>query len=404
MVIQDPAGQTNKAFAAVCDAFSVRQNTPYTFSANLNIGFGSGGVVPANGEWFFRVLWYKSTATDFSRFSADLLSFVDVVNASTAAGAQAPSQTLTAPSNSGYCRIALYHFSNGTTVTAGWNLVVSNVRCVAPLDPSDLGQVLAKGGIPPTLSNGFTYTSTTTSINFSWSGLTVFRADGSTTAIANGNQNITGLSASHSYLIYPYFDDTAGVIGFVTGGVGSPAILFSSSTNGQAQSQNLLNRIPLSNGPITVTTPASGSGGGSGGGSGTCLRNDMIVETQDRGEVRITDVIVGEHLACPEGWTKVTNKTIRPQSFFVEIETSSSGKIVTTPTHTLTLGDDSEKAAADLTLTDRLKTRGGIDAIVNLRLIREDALKVLVECSPGHRFYAGADKAEILAHNVQPAC
>src|SRR5260370_28936630 len=127
--MQDATGGGNCQFAAVCDAFAVRGGVLYNFSANLNVGYGTG--LPGGGSWYFRVLWYKLGATDFSRASADVSSIVDIVGGSTASGLQSPSGQLTAPSNAAFCRIAFYHY--GTTTTQ-WNLLVSNVRCTSTLD------------------------------------------------------------------------------------------------------------------------------------------------------------------------------------------------------------------------------------------------------------------------------
>src|ERR1700685_3144396 len=52
--------------------------------------------------------------------------------------------------------------------------------------------VLMKGSAPPTWSGAFTYVSTTASITWSWSGLTISRADGTSTSVANGSLGGTG--------------------------------------------------------------------------------------------------------------------------------------------------------------------------------------------------------------------
>jgi hypothetical protein len=271
LILQDRTSSTGDLFAAVCDAFSVRQNTPYTFSANVNPGYGGGGGIPTHAAWYFRVLWYTVGATDFTRSSASLISFADIVATSTASGPQTPSGILTSPTNAGFCRIAFYHFYDLVTVpTTAWNLAVSNVRCFAPTDPSDTGQVLPKGSTPYSITNGFTYTATTTSITISWSGLVVYRSDGTTTSITNGSQTITSLSPTTSYYFYPFVNDLAGgtTVSWVAGGVGTPAYAQVNTAITLVQSQNLQSRIALSAGGMVCTTPTSGSSGGSGGGGG----------------------------------------------------------------------------------------------------------------------------------------
>src|ERR1700683_5677 len=89
------------------------------------------------------------------------------------------------------------------------------------IDPTKSG-VLMKGSVPPTWSGAFPSVSTTSSITWSWSGLTIFRADGSTTTIPNGSLAVTGLAAATTYNFYPYWDDTLLAIGWGCGGGGPP--------------------------------------------------------------------------------------------------------------------------------------------------------------------------------------
>jgi hypothetical protein len=102
-------------------------------------------------------------------------------------------------------------------ITDGTNFarVVSGALTAGKIDPSKQG-VLMKGSVPPTWSGAFTYVSTTSSLTWSWSGLSVYRADGTTTAIPNGSVTITGLTPGSTYYFYPYWDDVASAIGWVT--------------------------------------------------------------------------------------------------------------------------------------------------------------------------------------------
>jgi hypothetical protein len=75
------------------------------------------------------------------------------------------------------------------------------------VDPST-SYVLAKGSLPPTLSNSYSYTSTATSATVTNNGQNILRADGTLTSVPNGSQAITGLLASKSYYLYPYWDET----------------------------------------------------------------------------------------------------------------------------------------------------------------------------------------------------
>lgn len=164
-VAQDSGG-TGQNFAAVCDAFAVRATVNYRFSAAVwpnqgGIGLGGPNTLPLHAVWYFRVLWYVVGATDFSRTSADLVSFVDVVNGSTQNGPIYPFRIIQAPSNAGYCRIAFYHWDDGTSVATGWNMVFTSVRCTALLTAFDVTPVNTSGtftGANPLSQSGATTT------------------------------------------------------------------------------------------------------------------------------------------------------------------------------------------------------------------------------------------------------
>lgn len=83
------------------------------------------------------------------------------------------------------------------------------------VDPSKAG-VLMKGSVAPSLSAGFSYTSTTTTITWSWfANQVVYRADGTKTIIGAGTQTITGLLANNTYFFYPYFDEVSQTLKFL---------------------------------------------------------------------------------------------------------------------------------------------------------------------------------------------
>ena len=275
-----------------------------------------------------------------------------------------------------------------------------------------LSGMLPNGTMPPAqLNTGFTYTSNTNSITWSWSGLHIYRMTLATQSVPNGSQPFTGLSSGTEYYAYPAWDDATSAIYwvYIAGGVGSPAWLYTSAfyaSDGNILSiyQNQQTNIALSVGPITAATTSSGTGGGSGGGGGTCLREDMIVETSQRGSIRAIDVLEGEHLAGADGWTQVVEKRVSWQDTFIEICTSENGRIIVTPHHPMILADGSEKAASCLTLLDVLKTRAGADSILGLRVIHERAAVVSLRCAPAHTFYAGEKAANLLTHNFVVGC
>ncbi len=164
-------------------------------------------------------------------------------------------------------------WSLDSQITDGDNYarVVSGALTSGKIDPTKSG-VLMRGSLPPTWSGSFTYASTTSSLTWSWTGLSIYRADGTTSAIPDGSAAVTGLAAGTTYYFYPYWDDTASALDWVAGGAGSSGFAQSAKTNSAAQQQSLQGRVPLSQGAIVAATTTSGTGGGSGGGSGSCLR------------------------------------------------------------------------------------------------------------------------------------
>jgi hypothetical protein len=206
LVMQDTTNGGGDDFAAVCDAFPVRALTQYNFSANLNIGYGTG--LPAHAAWYFRVIWYQVGTTDFSWTSPTLISAVDIVSGSTASGAQAVSGNLTAPSNAGFCRILVFHWSDGLGTPASvWNLLISNVRCVPTLDDAHNGtsnytQTPSGTSYKP-LSNMLTATDAGANATISLAAFTLRVSNIGDISYNSGS--ITGLS--YKTLYYVYTDD-----------------------------------------------------------------------------------------------------------------------------------------------------------------------------------------------------
>jgi hypothetical protein len=271
------------------------------------------------------------------------------------------------------------------------------------IDPTKTG-VLMRGSVPPTWSGSFTYASTTSSISWSWSGLSILRADGTTTAVPNGSLAVTGLSAATSYFFYPFWDETASELKWVAGNTGSPANALAAKTNAAAQQQSLQGLIPLSQGAMVAATTSSGTGGGSGGGSGSCLRAGMMVLTQERGTVEIESCKVGEHLRCPAGaggesWTRITRLEVRDADTFIRLHFSNAETLDVTPHHIFTLADGSPMRAERLCLSDILVGRFGRLTLRRIEAIAEMSHKVTISCEPNHEFFAGRHAASVLTHN-----
>jgi hypothetical protein len=271
------------------------------------------------------------------------------------------------------------------------------------IDPTKAG-VLMRGSVPPTWSGSFTYASTTSSINWSWTGLSILRADGTTTAVPNGSLAISGLSAATSYFFYPFWDEATAALKWVGGNAGSPANALTAKTNAAAQAQSLQGLIPLSQGAIAAATTSSGTGGGSGGGSGSCLRAGMMVLTKERGTVEIESCAVGEHLRSPAGaggesWTRIIRHEVRDADTFIRLHFSNAEMLDVTPHHIFTLADGSPMRAERLCLSDILVGRFGRLTLKRIEAVTEMSQKVTISCEPNHEFFAGKHAASVLTHN-----
>jgi hypothetical protein len=290
-------------------------------------------------------------------------------------------------------------------ITDGTNFarVAATALTSNQIDPTKPG-VLMRGSLPPSWSGAFTYASTTSSLTWSWSGLAIYRADGTTTAIPNGSVAVTGLTAATSYYFYPYWNDNTSSLAWVGGGAGSPANAQTAKTNLAAQQQSLQGFIPLSQGAMVAATTSSGTGGGSGGGSGSCLRAGTMVLTRERGTVEIESCAVGEHLRCPSGaggesWTRIVRLEVRDADTFIRLHFSNAESLDVTPHHIFTLADGSPMRAERLCLSDILVGRFGRLTLKRIEAIVEAGKKVTVSCEPTHEFFAGHHAATVLTHN-----
>lgn len=290
-------------------------------------------------------------------------------------------------------------------ITDGTNYarVATGALTAGKIDPTKSG-VLMKGSVPPTWSGAFTYTSTTSGITWSWSGLAILRADGTSTAVANGSVPVTGLAAGTTYYFYPYWDETLNAIAWVAGGIGSPANAQAAKTNAAAQQQALQGRVPLSQGAMIAATTTTGTGGGSGGGSGSCLRSGTLVLTQERGTVPIETCKAGEHLNCParsngDCWTEIERIEVREAETFVRLHFSNDEWLEVTPHHIFTLADGSPIRAERLCLSDVFRGRLGRLTLRGIEVVVEEGQKVTVSCNPTHQFFAGRYAPMVLTHN-----
>jgi hypothetical protein len=296
-----------------------------------------------------------------------------------------------------------WNLDNQITDGANFGRVATLALTVGKIDPTKSG-VLTKGSIPPTWSGTFTYVSTTSSITWSWTGLVIYRADGTQTTVPNGSVAVAGLSSGAAFFFYPFWDENGLALDWVAGGSGTPGLAQSAKTLTAAQQQGLQGRIPLSQGAMMAATTTSGTGGGSGGGSGSCLRSGTVVLTKERGTVPIETCTPGEHLRCPsptggEMWTRIRHLETRNADTFIRLHFSNADYLDVTPHHIFTLADDSPMRAERLCLSDVLVGRFGWLTIKRIEAILEVSQKVTVSCEPSHEFFAGHYAATVLTHN-----
>lgn len=282
---------------------------------------------------------------------------------------------------------ALLNISGGTGAT--W-LSGLTLRQVTRTDPA-LGQsMLTRGSTPiqvPNTSFSYTQPAPGTSTTISWSGLSVLRADNTSTAISNSNQAVTGLTASTTYYAYPYYDDVnGGNVQFVTGGTGSPAILFTAKSVTAAQAQALQGRIPLSSGGFAVVTGGAGGGGGGSGGGSSCFHQSQVVTTR-RGQVVALELQVGDEVLTPEGWQAIAEIQTGAEARWIEVTLSTGEARLVTPSHLFRAADGEWVSAEQLHLEEILQRDGGeFAAVTALRVVYHAAQRVSFSV-PCHEFF-----------------
>lgn len=326
------------------------------------------------------------------------------------------------PSNAAYCALECACFINvGTSFGAPFTTLAQkyadlrwdDMFMIQQTDPTIAIQPV--GSLPPNWTSPFLYASSSTSITWSWSATSIFRADGSSQPIAPGSITVSGLTASTDYYFFPYWDENLLLVAWVlaTHGTAPNNIAFLSSELDltQSQQQNLLSRVALSStGMVGGTTGATHGGGGSGGGSGLCNRIGTKVTTRTRGVQKLEDCAVGEEIKGRQGWTTIKTKDIMPAKRFIRLELDNGDAIEVTPTHPFTIPSESGdvcRRALEFSLQDMLYTTTGVAfpksiSAVNLTTPgapQDRAFCVQVSCEPEYEFYAGEGEPNILSHN-----
>lgn len=248
------------------------------------------------------------------------------------------------------------------------------------IDPTNYQALLARGSTPSTVNGTLSYTSTTTSITWTWSSLKVYRSDGSTTSIPNGNKAFTGLSSSTPYWFYPYWSETSQSVNWAGNANTSSSITAS-------QTMNLQNNVPLSAGGIKVTTPSSGSGGGSGGGgSNGCLHPSQRVWTKE-GEKEASDLALGDLLFTAAGWSPILTLDVEDCGEWRRISFDGGREAWVTPSQPFYLDPSSPISAEKLDAGQAVVAQyDRLGVTVNTRFF-EESFKVILGIREPHLFY-----------------
>lgn len=147
--------------------------------------------------------------------------------------------------------------------------------------------VLKLGSIPPSVCDGFSITVTDTTAVIYWDGthgsnqIKIRRIDGSVFVIPPNSMTITGLAATTTYYMLPFWTPateagTCGNVGWVAGDSGLPMFCMLNVSTDQLAQQVQEGREPLSH-PTVVFATSSGaatqstSGGGSSAAGGSSV-------------------------------------------------------------------------------------------------------------------------------------
>lgn len=270
------------------------------------------------------------------------------------------------------------------------------------VDPRS-SSMIKYGSVPVTYNTGFTYTSNTTSITWSWT-LTGYRTDRElTTFNETSSQAVTGLTSATTYYFYPYWDDESQYLSMVDTGVGTPAWAYTSSSDRSVSAaQSREDRIALSLNPMSAATTSSGTGGGSGGGDGGCLWRGMLVKEKTKGVIQAIDVQIGDHLWSEnDSWLLVTDVRPSVHDLWVIIRWNNQAASITTAGHPFTKFEDRQTVrASEMTLETGVPCPTGEAFPESMQVVRQNDMKVSITLEAPHVFYASMDGVNwILTHN-----
>ncbi|MFZ1973838.1 MAG: Hint domain-containing protein [Candidatus Acidiferrales bacterium] len=169
------------------------------------------------------------------------------------------------------------------------------------------GELLSQGSICAAGLSTFSYTSTTSSITWTWTSFNIYNPDGSTITVAANvaGTAFTGLTASTTYYFGFYVNIATGVC--------TVAVSDTSSGTAASSAQQIV-QLFQGDGNVGISwnnqaaTTSSGSGGGSGGGGGGghyCFTGNTLIKTS-HGDVRIDAIKKGDLCLTAKGtWVPV---------------------------------------------------------------------------------------------------
>lgn len=344
----------------------------------------------------------------FREFVVNFLALTDVRNASTTASSTSTSLTGNVTATIGP--------SSSSVDQPAQVTVTTNVSGV--LDPSSTQgsphsgfiPTLAKGNMAPMVQDQtFSYTSTSSSIQWSWNAYNVYRPDGTSFAVTSGSQNVTGLSASTTYVSYAYSTEAAPTtITFATGfsgSAGTPSIAFNTASATSAQlgaafaAASVLSNIYQ--GKATGTTPASGTGGGGGGGGGYggCPHHNQLLDTS-QGRIEAGRLRVGDRLHTPIGLQPIIALSYVPREEWIICEFNTGSYVTVSPSHRFVLPDDEVVMASELTLGQIIQGNDHNLQVKGLRLLSRQGTAVRIELDDPHLYFFTKDGP--LNHNLKP--
>jgi hypothetical protein len=331
---------------------------------------------------------YQSTGSSWAALTVAGSSLV----ANSVTAAQIAAGTITAAQiSSGYVyagNISANQITTGTLNAAdiavtnlnASNITAGDLNCSAiTLQGQNVSTFLnGQGSIIPLQPFTFPYSTTTTSITITWTAQTLYRADGSTVTISAGSKTYSGLTASTSYVLYPYINVSSLTLQFTA----SPG----PSNSYNAVSAYFDGRFPL--GVLSFTTPGSGSGGGGGG--YVCPEASEMVDVQGKGNVRADEVRIGDMI---RGYDFAGKRDVYRRVLLTNKQHKASWRVV--DGHRVSPIEEVYFAGA---WQPAYKASSAVDSTVS------NAVHITVEASDDgdHNYYLVAG-AELLIHNTQYA-